>query len=328
MKQLQSSLPGLVSAVQAADSGSFTAAAKVLDLTPAAVSKNVAALEALLKVRLFNRTTRQLSLTEEGKAFIAQTRDGLDLLESASVQASQGLKPQGLVRINSSVGFGRRYVLPALPAFYAQYPEVQVELSLNDQNIDLVREGFDIGIRGGSQPPEGMVARKICNLYALLVATPQYLKARGTPKHYRDLLEHDLLRVKFPSGRITPWLFKEAGKQSDKEKGKTKDKGSSKENDKVVSFEGSAKLLISDPEVILDAALLHMGIARMGSHHAFEALQRGDLVEVLAHQHLPGDASMAMFYPHRAGLAPRVRVLVDFLMLHFAECETLHATKP
>jgi DNA-binding transcriptional LysR family regulator len=123
MKQLQSSLPGLISAVQTADSGSFTAAAKVLDLTPAAVSKNVAALEALLKVRLFNRTTRQLSLTEEGKAFIAQTRDGLDLLESASVQASQGLKPQGLVRINSSVGFGRRYVLPALPAFYAQYPE-------------------------------------------------------------------------------------------------------------------------------------------------------------------------------------------------------------
>jgi DNA-binding transcriptional LysR family regulator len=305
MKQLQSSLPGLISAVQAADSGSFTAAAKVLDLTPAAVSKNVAALEALLKVRLFNRTTRQLSLTEEGKAFIAQTRDGLDLLESASVQASQGLKPQGLVRINSSVGFGRRYVLPALPAFCAQYPEVQVELSLNDQNIDLVREGFDIGIRGGSQPPEGMVARKICDLYAQLVATPQYLKAHGTPKHYSELLEHDLLRVKFPSGRVTPWLFKEKGK--------------------VMSFEGSAKLLISDPEIILDAALLHMGIARMGSHHAFEALQRGDLVEVLARQHLPGDASMAMFYPHRAGLAPRVRVVVDFLMLHFAECTALHS---
>jgi DNA-binding transcriptional LysR family regulator len=318
MKQLQSSLPGLVSAVQAADSGSFTAAAKVLDLTPAAVSKNVATLEALLKVRLFNRTTRQLSLTEEGKAFIAKTRDGLDLLESASVQASHGLKPQGLVRINCSVGFGRRYVLPALPAFYAQYPEVQVELSLNDQNIDLVREGFDIGIRGGSQPPEGMVARKICNLYAQLVATPQYLEAHGTPKHYSELAEHDLLRVKFPSGRLTRWLFKEKGKDKDKDKG----------NDKVVSFEGKAKLFISDPEVILDAALLHMGIARMGSHHAFEALQSGALVEVLARQHLPGDASLAMYYPHRAGLAPRVRVLVDFLMLHFAECEALHATKP
>jgi DNA-binding transcriptional LysR family regulator len=185
-------------------------------------------------------------------------------------------------------------VLPLLPAFYAQYPQVQVELSLNDQNVDLVREGFDVGIRGGSQPPEGMVARKICNLSVILVATPRYLKARGTPKHYNDLAAHDLLRVKFPSGRMMPWLFKDKGK--------------------VVAFEGQAKLLISDPEVILDAALLHMGIARMGRHHAFEALQSGDLVEVLPRQHESGDASMALFYPHRAGLAPRVRVLVDFVL--------------
>jgi DNA-binding transcriptional LysR family regulator len=294
MKQLQTTLPGLISAVQAADSGSFTAAAKVLELTPAAVSKNVAALEALLQVRLFNRTTRQLSLTEEGKAFIAQTREGLHSLESASVAASQHLAPQGLVRVNCSVGFGRRYVLPLLPDFYQQYPQVQVELSLNDMNVDLVREGFDVGIRGGSEPPEGMVARKICDLSAVLVATPRYLKARGVPKHYTDLAQHDLLRVKFPSGRISPWLFKD--------------------KNKVVPFEGQAKLLISDPEVILDAALLHMGIARTGHHHAYSALQRGDLVEVLARQHERGNASMALFYPHRAGLAPRVRVLVDFVL--------------
>jgi DNA-binding transcriptional LysR family regulator len=305
MKSLQTTLPGLISAVQAADSGSFTAAAKVLDLTPAAVSKNVAALEALLQVRLFNRTTRQLSLTEEGKAFIAQTRQGLQALEAASVSATQGLKPQGLVRINSSVGFGRRYVLPLLPAFYAQYPQVQVELSLNDQNVDLVKDGFDVGIRGGSQPPEGMVARKICSLKSVLVATPQYLKARGVPKHYSDLAGHDLLRVKFLSGRMSPWLFKDKGK--------------------VVAFEGQAKLLISDPEVILDAALLHMGIARMGRHHAFEALQSGQLVEVLPRLHDSGDASMAMFYPHRAGLAPRVRVLVDFLLNRLVQLPALQS---
>ena len=299
MKQLHTSLPGLISAIQAADSGSFTAAAKVLDLTPAAVSKSVAALEAALQIRLFNRTTRQLSLTEEGKAFISQSRDGLQLLESAALHATQGLQPQGMVRVSSSVGFGRRFVLPLLPAFYALHPQVVVDLSLNDHNVDLVREGFDVGLRGGSQPPEGMVARKICNLQAVLVCTPRYLAARGTPKHYSDLTQHDLLRVKFASGRITPWLFKDKGK--------------------VVSFEGQAKLLISDPEVILDAALLHMGIARMGRHHAHEALKRGELVEVLARQHVPGDASMSVFYPHRAGLAPRVRVLIDFLLSEFAK---------
>ena len=304
MKQLHTSLPGLISAVQAADSGSFTNAAKALNLTPAAVSKSVAALEASLQIRLFNRTTRQLSLTEEGKVFIAQSRDGLALLESAALQARQRLKPQGLVRISSSVGFGRRFVLPLLPAFYALHPQVQVDLSLNDHNVDLVREGFDVGIRGGSQPPDGMVARRICSLRAVLVCTPRYLAVRGTPKHYSDLAQHDLLRVKFASGRITPWLFKDQGK--------------------VVSFESPAKLFISDPEVILDAALLDMGIARMGHHHAHGALLRGELVEVLARQHMPDDASMSVFYPHRAGLAPRVRVLVDFLLVHLAKNVALH----
>jgi DNA-binding transcriptional LysR family regulator len=307
MQQLQTTLPGLISAVQAADSGSFSAAAKVLNLTPAAVSKNVATLEAILQLRLFNRTTRQLSLTEEGRAFIEQTRMGLDALEAASMQATQQLKPQGWVRVNCAVGFGRRYVLPALPAFYAQYPYVQIELSLNDQAVDLVREGFDVGIRGGSQPPEGMVARKICNIPSVLVASPRYLKLRGTPKNPAQLVDHDLLKVKFLNGRTLPWAFK--SKIDGKEK--------------IVSFEGKAKLLISDPEVILDAALLHMGIARLGRHHAYDALIRGDLVEVLPHLHVPNDASMSVFYPHRAGLAPRVRVLVDFLLATFAENESL-----
>ena len=196
MKQLHTSLPGLISAIQAADSGSFTGAAKVLNLTPAAVSKSVAALEATLQIRLFNRTTRQLSLTEEGKAFIAQSRGGLEMLQSAALHATQGLKPEGTVRVSSSAGFGRRFVLPLLPAFYTSYPLVRVDLNLNDHNVDLVREGFDFGLRGGSQPPEGMVARKICNLSAVLVCTPHYQAARGTPKHYTDLTHHDLLRVK------------------------------------------------------------------------------------------------------------------------------------
>lgn len=309
MKQLQTTLSGLISAVQTADSGSFTAAASVLNLTPAAVSKNVATLETILQVRLFNRTTRQLSLTEEGKTFIAQTRVGLDALETAGLQATQRLKPQGLVRVNCAVGFGRCYVLPVLPAFYALYPDVRIELNLNDQAVDLVGERFDVGIRGGSQPPEGMVARKICEIPSVLVATPKYLTLRGTPKHYSDLADHDLLKVKFLNGRILPWTFKE--KMNDREK--------------VVSFEGQAKLLVSDPEVILHAALLHMGIARMGRHHAHRALQCGDLVEVLPRQHVTSEATMSVFYPHRAGLAPRVRVFVDFLLAQFAKDESLQA---
>jgi DNA-binding transcriptional LysR family regulator len=308
MKHLQTTLPGLLSAVQAADSGSFTAAAQVLGLSPAAVSKNVAALEAQLQVRLFNRTTRQLSLTEEGRAFVLQAREGLGALEAAASAATQKLAPQGVVRVNCAVGFGRRYVLPLLPQFFKQYPQVQLDLALNDQTVDLVRDGFDVGLRGGSQPPEGMVARKICDMPSVVVATPQYLKAHGTPRHYSELAQHQLLRVKFLSGRLAPWLFKDKGR--------------------VVALQAQARFLISDPEVILDAALLHLGIARMARHHAFEALARGDLVELLDDHHVPGDASMAVFYPHRAGLAPRVRVLVDFLLAGFAADPSLQKPAP
>jgi DNA-binding transcriptional LysR family regulator len=312
MQALQLSLPGFICAVQAAESGSFTAAAQVLNLTPAAVSKNIAALEAALQVRLFNRTTRQLSLTEEGKALVAQARLGLDALAEAQSLATQKLAPQGLVRVSCAVGFGRRYVLPALPAFFAAHPQVQIELSLNDQPIDLVQAGFDIGIRGGAEPPQGMVARRICAITAILVASPRYLAQHGTPQHFDELARHHLLKVKFLNGRVAPWVFKTRG-------------GKRGTPSSTVALELPARLYLSDPEMMLDAALAHMGIARMGRHHAAQSLARGELQEVLSTQHVASDAQMAMFYPHRAGLAPRVRVVVDFLMAHFAAEPSLQA---
>jgi DNA-binding transcriptional LysR family regulator len=198
-----------------------------------------------------------------------------------------------------------------LPNFYATNPLIQVELNLNDHAVDLVKEGFDIGIRGGSLPPEGMVARKFCDIHSALLASPQYLKKKGTPKNFKDLGTHDLLKVKFLNGRVTTWAFK------------------SKTNGKVHQeiFEGSAVLFISDPEVIADAALLHMGIARMGLHHAFEHIQSGALVPVLQDQHESTKVSMSIFYPHRAGLAPRVRVLLDHLIDGFSNDQSLQAGK-
>ena len=307
MKQLQTTLPGLISAIAAADSGSFSAASAVLGLTPAAVSKNVAALEAHLKVRLFNRTTRRLSLTEEGHAFVAQARIGVQALEDANALATQGAQPEGLVRVNCSVGFGRRYVLPLLPSFFKAHPQVRVELNLNDNQVDLIAGGFDVGIRGGGAPPEGMVSRKICSIPAVLVATPKYLKAHGMPQRVDDLAQHQLIRVRFLNGKMNPWPFREGAVRSSQ----------------LRAFDAPAQLLLSDPEVVLDAALLHLGIARLGRHHAHEALQHGALVEVLPKLHQSGDASMALFYPHRAGLAPRVRVFIDHLLTGFAATASL-----
>jgi DNA-binding transcriptional LysR family regulator len=312
MKQLQATLPGLISAITVADRGGFTAAAKTLNVTSAAVSKNVAKLEAHLNVRLFNRTTRRLSLTEEGKTYLAQARLGLGLLEDASKQAAQGLKPQGVVRINCPVGFGRDFVVPALPEFYRLFPDVSLDLHLNDQTVDLVGQGFDIGVRGGSHPPEGMIARKIFDIAMMLVASPQYLKARGVPKTISDLTGHDLIRVKFLNGRVLPLTFNAPldGK------------------DHVVTLDMNARLLMSDPDVVVAGALLHMGIAHVGGYHAFDALKRGDLVEILPEHRMAAGISMSMFYPHRTGLAPRVRVTVDHLLAHFAKLPALQGMAP
>lgn len=307
MKPLHTTLPGFLCAVQTADSGSFTAAAQVLDLTPAAVSKNVATLEAQLGVRLFNRTTRQLSLTDEGRRFITQAREGLDLLDAARGAATQQQAPQGRVRLSCSVGFGRRFVLPLMPAFLRRHPQVQVELSLSDVKVDLVRDGYDVGLRGGSSPPEGMVARKLCDVPMVLVASPAYLQAHGTPATWRELPAHQLVGIRFLSGRVAPWLFRE-GRE-------------------LFSFEPQGQLMLSDPEIVLDAVLADLGIAQMGQHHAWEALTDGRLVRVLPQQHRGERLEMSLFYPHRQGLAARVRVLVDYLLAELPNDPALSAAR-
>lgn len=294
MKGFQHTLSGWVCAVQAADSGSFTAAARVLDLTPAAVSKSVAALEARLSVRLFNRTTRQLALTDEGRRFVAQARAGLQQLEAAGSAARSDDEPEGLVRLSCGHGFGRRFVLPLLPALLQRHPRLRVELSLSDARVDLVRDGFDVGIRGAAAPPEGMVARPVCSIPLVLVATPQYLAKHPEPSHWRELAAHPLVGVRFASGHVAPWSFKDGAQ--------------------TLAWQPPAALMLSDPEAVLDAVLAHMGIAQIGLHHAWLALQSGALQQVLARQLAPASVEMALFYPHRLGVAPRVRVLVDHLL--------------
>lgn len=300
-------LEGIVSAVQTADSGSFSAAARVLGLTPAAVSKSVAALEAGLGARLFNRTTRTLSLTDEGRRFLAQARKALDELGAATDGLSQRqAEPQGLVRVSVGAGFGRRHVLPQLAAFAARYPKVQVELNLNDRAVDLVREGFDVGIRGSTAPPPGMVARKACALPLVLVASRSYARTHGLPRQVAELDEHTLIGTRFQSGQHSAWEFAQGRQRT--------------------AFLPTARLWLSDPEATLDAALLGMGIAQTGLYHAWPYLQRGALVPVLAGQHQPGERTIALFYPHRAGLALRVRVFVDFMLQGLAQDPALRAT--
>lgn len=302
-------LQGLTSFLEAASSGSFTAAAARLDLTPAGVSKNVMRLEAELGVRLFNRHTRRIRLTPEGEAFAEQAREALRLLDNAldGVREAQA-EPAGRVRISVGLSFGRTYVLPALPPLLAKHPKLEVEVSLDNRQVDLVAEGFDISIRGGVIKDSSLIARRICALPMVLVAAPAYLKRHGTPRSVADLASHTLLGTRFPTGNSSVWRFR-----------RSRPSGGG-----ATEFMPQARLWVSDPEAQLGLAVAGQGILQLGLHHAFADLRAGRLTRVLPDLHDPDSRELVLHYPHRQFLSPRVRVVAEALLKHFEGCEALH----
>ena len=303
MKQLQ----GLLAFVEAAAGGSLTAAADRLGVTPAAVSKSLARLEEQLGVRLLNRSTRRLALTEEGSSFLAKARTALRALDEAVAEVSQSARtPAGRVRISVGISFGRRWVLPALPALTARYPELAIELDLENRPVDLVAESFDIGIRGGIIEDSSLIARRVCRLPVVLVASPAYLRQAGVPCTVDELSNHRCPAVRF-AGQPTPWpwsFVRPGGRR--------------------LEFMPEASLSVSDPEALIDVALAHAGIVQTALYHAIPYLRSGRLKLVLPQLHDAGEREIVLHYPHRQYLAPRVRVVVDALLAHFAQASDLH----
>lgn len=304
MKQLQ----GLLAFVEAATSGSLTAAADRLAITPAAVSKSLSRLETQLGVRLLQRSTRRLSLTAEGASFLEKARLALRALDEAVADVSQAAgTPAGRVRISVGVAFGRRWVLPLLPALTAQYPELRIELDLDNRPVDLVAERFDIGIRGAVIEDSSLVARPICKLPVVLVASPAYLRKHGVPQSFDELTAHRCLAARF-AGNVSPWVFRRTPAA------------------KRIEFVPDAALSVNDSEVLLDLALTHAGIAQTGLHHSLPYLRSGRLKLILLEQHDRGAREVVLHYPHRQFLAPRVRVVVETLLAQLSQAPDLHVT--
>jgi len=298
----------ILSFVQAADAGSFAAAARSLGISSAAVSKNVASLEQALGVRLMNRTTRTLSLTDEGLAFLKQARIALDALDSAvDSVAAQRADTSGHVRISTSAGFGRDQLIPALPGLLTRYPALSVEVDLDDRVIDLVGDGYDLAIRGGHIADSALVSRPICRMNLALVASPDYLEREGVPSTPQELNRHKLIVRRFLGGKTSPWCFRGA--------------------DGTISTQDldGAVLSLSAPETMAQVACLGVGISQVGVHHAWRYLLAGKLKVVLLGSHDPGSYEMVMQFPHRALMAPRVRATIDYLLAAFAQDEALHA---
>jgi len=298
----------IVSLVEAVDSGSFAAAGRKLGVTSAAVSKNVAGLEKALGVRLMNRTTRTLKLTEEGEAFLRQARVALEALDAAvDTVASQRALPTGRVRISTSSAFGHDHVLPALPALLACYPGLSVEVDFDDRVVDFVREGYDIAVRGGNIPDSALVTRPICRLNTVLVASPDYLANHGAPQTPAELHKHRLIARRFLGGRVMAWSFR-----GDDGSITTLDPGS------------EALLTLSAPEAVVRAACESVGVAEVGVHLAWDCLRSGSLKIVLHAFHQPATYEMVMQYPHRALVPPRVQVTVKHLLEWLKADNKLH----
>ena len=298
----------ILSVVQAADTGSFAGAARVLGVSPAAVSKNVAGLEKALGVRLMNRTTRTLSLTNEGVAFIRQARIALEALDSAiDTVAAQRAETSGRVRISTSAAFGRVQLMSALPGLLARHPALCIEADFEDRVVDFVREGYDLAIRGGRIADSALVARPICKMNMALVAAPAYLAARGVPTSPQELVRHRLIARRFLGGQVSPWNFRSP-------------------DGSITTLDAapSTVVTLSAPEAVAQAACEGMGVAQVGVHHAWAALKRGDLKVLLRDWHDPGAYEMVVQYPHRALMAPRVRATVEHLLEAFGRDESLH----
>ena len=205
-------LANLESFIRSAECGGFSAAARRLGLTPAAVSRNVAMLERNLGLRLFQRSTRSLTLTEAGERFLATVTDGVEAIQSAIVDVTtKAGKPAGPLKVSMPLTFALDYVLPLLPTFIQRYPDVVPDLSFENRQVDLIAEGFDAAIGGGMELAQGVVARQLAPLHVIAVASPKFLKGRKTPKHPDDLAVMDGIAMRSPqSGRVRVWKIRTA----------------------------------------------------------------------------------------------------------------------
>ncbi|WP_160107244.1 LysR family transcriptional regulator [Pseudomonas izuensis] len=286
-----------------ANKGSLAATARELGITPPAVSKRLTALEARLGIRLVNRTTRSMSLTSEGELYFSQAARILTQInELEQLVSSSRATPKGLIRVNASLGFGRRHIGPALAAFYAQYPEVEIQLEISDHPLDLATHGFDLGIRFGTLPDAAFHARKIASNRRLLCASPLYLDKYGTPQKLSDLQNHNCIFIRQNESPYGVWSFTNGGHT---------------DNIKVHGALGC-----NDGEVALNWALEGFGILLRAEWDIARYVRSGRLRLVLEDQ-TPTRADVYAVYPQQLHLSARVRSLIDFLIERFKHIDNV-----
>ena len=279
-----------------ADARSFTQAARRLGVSGAQVSKLVARLEDRLGARLLNRTTRDVSLTDTGRAYLERARALLDEFETLEGSVRDESGPRGLLRISAPVAFGRTQLDPAMLDFAQAYPEVQLEVFYADRMVNLVDEGFDVGVRIGQLSDSSLIARRLAPVRMVTCASPAYLQAHGTPLTPADLGAHEAIIDLNPRDPYV-WSFGAQGE--------------------CMEARVHGRLRFASAEACLAAAEHGFGIARAPAFVAVERLREGVLTPFLCNFE-PETIHVHAVYPHAKHLAAKVRAFVDFLAKRFA----------
>lgn len=286
---------GICEFTAVAESGSFTQAAKKLIISTAQVSRQVSELEQRLNTKLFYRTTRKVTLTEEGQLFYQQCHSILEGLENAerSLTNLQSI-PQGKIRITAPVTYGERHIIPLINQFLIRYPQVEIEVQLSNQRINLIDEGYDLAIRLGHLDDSSLIAKRISTRQHFLCASPSYIEHYGKPESIDDLKQHNCLL-----GSSDFWLFY-----------------SKTNKDKKARVSGS--LRCNSGLGLVDAALKGIGIVQLPEYYVIDHIHKGNLVVLLNDQQRKQEGIWAL-YPQNKYLANKVRLLIDFLTLELAD---------
>jgi DNA-binding transcriptional LysR family regulator len=278
------------------DSGSFSAAGRQLGLSPSAVSKLISRLEDRLGARLLQRTTRQLSLTEQGRNYYRRAKQILADIDEAEAEVSAAqTTPSGTLRVNGSVAFTKYQVVPRLPAFLQAHPDLHIELELTDRPIDLLQEEVDVAIRLADPQDSSLIVRRLATNRRMVVAAPSYIEKFGAPETPQDLIKHNCLRISAQSS-LNDWDF------------------STPEGHNTVHVQGNFE--VNDGDSLHQAVLAGIGIARLATYLVGPDIHSGKLIPLLA-DFTHDRASIYVAYPHRRHLSPKVRAFVDFLVATF-----------
>jgi DNA-binding transcriptional LysR family regulator len=292
-------LKAFESFVSVATRGSLTAAANAEGVAPAIMGRRLDALEEHLGVKLLVRTTRRITLTHEGSAFLEDCQRLLAEVSNAEASVSAGgVKASGHLRITAPAGFGRRHVAPLVPRFRSLHPEVTLSLNLSDRVIDIAAEGYDCAVRVGDLPDSSLISLRLADNRRLCVATPEFLKRFGTPQHPSELTRYACLTLSSDASQTRGWAFQVDGH--------------------VVHLKPGGPMDCSDGQVLYDWCLAGNGIAWRSTWEVEGDIGAGRVVPILEAYAAPPNGIYAVF-PQRRHLPLRVRLWIDFLKHHYSQ---------